>query len=487
MPMGSITINVRDGGLGLVGGANPNAVVVMGTCSATNTPALQSFSQIDDLVTALGQGPAVEAAAYQLTVAGGSVYVMPLNASVVGLIAAFTVARSGSSTGTITSSGAPYDAYLLKVKVVSAGVGQLITSGNVQVKVSLDGGTTYGNMVIVPASGTLALTKASGAVPQNTGLTLAFTVSTTTFDADDVHSAVCQAPYYSSSDLAAGFTALLADARTWGLIHVVGFPTAGNSSANAIASAVMASTIITNMTAAANAYRYARAIMNVPPSSDADLISAFGAIADPRLMRAATTDMITSVLTGAVIARGHSVPLVGRLALVNPSRSPGIADDGPLPGVLSATRDERKTPGLYDQGFSVARTIIGRSGIYCDLGRTSTGAGSDFSIIMNGRVMDLVCQAAYQGSLHFQNTVIKVTPQGTILLADATTIENYIKAKIQALAGTEFSSCTVSVYKSDNILSTQTLRVKIRVIPYGYAASVEVDVGFENPSLALAA
>jgi hypothetical protein len=55
------------------------------------------------------------------------------------------------------------------------------------------------------------------------------------------------------------------------------------------------------------------------------------------------------------------------------------------------------------------------------------------------------------------------------------------------MAGTEFSAVTVSVYATDNILSTQNLRFKIRVRPFAYAHDVTVDVGFVNPALLLAA
>ena len=55
------------------------------------------------------------------------------------------------------------------------------------------------------------------------------------------------------------------------------------------------------------------------------------------------------------------------------------------------------------------------------------------------------------------------------------------------MAGTEFSAVAVSVYASDNILSTNLLRFKVRVRPKAYAKDVMVDIGFVNPALAIAA
>jgi hypothetical protein len=487
MTMGSVTINVRDGGLGLIGNNASNSVLVLGACSATNTPQLFPLSQIDDAVTALGAGPLCEAVAHQLAVAGGSVIACPVNASVVGVASAVTPHRIASSNGVFTISGAPYDCYRLRVLVVSSGTGQLVTGGNVAVKVSLDDGATYGNLTIVPSSGTLALTKAGGAVPQNTGLTLAFSVSTTTWDAGDYHTATCKAPYFSTTDFGNAFAVALADPRAWNLVHIVGFPTAGTGNENAIASAAMGAAAIIQMAAAYAVERDARLVMSLPPSSDAEILSAFAAVTDTRLMRVLSTDIVTSVLTGAQMVRGHGEAYVARIAKISASHSPGVPDDGPLPGVVSTTRDERKTPGMYDQGYAVARTIIGRSGVYCDLGRMSVNAGSDFSILPNCRVIDLVVQACRQAGLHFENTEIKVDSNGKILQGEASTIEHYIAGKISAFCGTEYSSLSVTVYVNDNILSTKKLRIKVRVVPMGYASDIEFDVGFENPALLLAA
>jgi hypothetical protein len=489
--MGSITIKIQNGGLGLAAPNNSQSVVVMGCCSATDGYTLQSFSQISDLTNTLGYGPAVEAAAYQLAVAGGSVYVMPVAKTHDGYVAnggVLTPTRVGSSDGYVSVSGKPNDYYKIVVLVSSLGTGQKVTNSNVSVQVSLDGGQNYGGMKLIPASGTLALSKAVGAVKGDTGLTLTFAVGSYKYDQGDTFAVNALAPWFSTTDLAAAFAALETDPRTWGLVHVVGYNSQiGDSAADATAAAAQSTAIISGMTAAAANFRFARAIMGVPNSTDADIISAFAGVGtDPRLIRCATTDQIQSVITGMVIERPHSFGLVARLALINASRSPGIIDDGALPGVISTNRDERRTPGLYDLGFDVARTVLGRSGVYCDLGRGSDPSTSDFSLIMNGRVMDLVATACTNAALHFQNTIIKVTSTGKIDPVEAATINAYTAAQIVALAGTEISGPpTVSVYVADNILSTQKLRIAVSVIPFGYATNVEMDIGFTNPALTI--
>jgi hypothetical protein len=179
--------------------------------------------------------------------------------------------------------------------------------------------------------------------------------------------------------------------------------------------------------------------------------------------------------------------LGGRLASVRVSRSPGAVADGPLVGVVSLTRDERRTPGLYDQRFSVGLTYAGFAGFFADLGRTMAANGSDFSFVMNGRVMDVVCTTARLAGLQFLNSSVRVNANGTILEQDARGIEQFIESAIRAqvVSQGDASDCSVQVNRTDNILSTQLLRIKVRVVPLGYAGSISEDIGFSNPAIVL--
>jgi hypothetical protein len=48
------------------------------------------------------------------------------------------------------------------------------------------------------------------------------------------------------------------------------------------------------------------------------------------------------------------------------------------------------------------------------------------------------------------------------------------------------SSAQAQVKRDDNILSTQTLNVRVRIVPKAYARFIDLDIGFENPALAAA-
>ena len=487
MPQGTVTINVKDGGIGLVGGANPNAVVVLGVCSKTNANTLYSFSQPSDVVAAVGYGPGADAVCYQLSAAGGSCYFMPIEATVPGTITEGTATNGAStSTGTISFGATlPYDCFNLVVAVVSTGgaVDALVAGGNIGVQVSLDGGTNWGRTVLVPSTGILPLTAAFGAVKGDTGLVA--TLDTGKFNVGDSIPATCVAPFYGATQLGTAFDALLADSRTWGLVSVVGY------AATSAGTEALSSTITTKMNAAAIAYRYARAELSCPivvGETDATRIASFASVDDTRQAVAGGTGFITSPVLGANLERGMGIAIIARLSSIAASRSPGVPDDGPLIGVVSITRDERVTPGLFNAGFDTVNTIIGRGGVYTSIGQIHVHSGSDYSIWPYARVIDLVSNGALQGAMHFLNTAIKVNASdGTIDALDASNIQKYIKGKVMALAGGDVSAVNVQVVTTDNILATQTLTVNITVTPFGYAQSVVVNIAYVNPALQLAA
>ncbi len=516
MTIGTITINLRDGGLGIINGLNLGLMVSMGICSTyatlgAATPPVLQFSQPEDAVAALGQGPVVEDVAYKLNVSGGTSIVVPIATDTAGKVLNDTPADITSSgnftahatgTGTISvASGTPYDNDRLRVKVVSLGTGTAayVANGNVAIQVSLDDGATYGQRILVPTSGTVALTKAGGAVSQNRGIVIQLTVSTTTFLNGDYHTAHCQAPQFSTTSLGYAFSALLADPTVWSLVHVVGWEqalvTGSGSGSDALLAATRFSACDTAMQTAFTAGRDARCIIDVPPALDADLIAAFATATNTsnRVSKCATTSIVQSFLTGAQRQCGNGTPYAARLSGISPATSPGANRDqsgplvGPLAGIVSTNRDERATPGLFDQGFQTVQTIPGYKGVFSDIGRTSAVNGSDYVYIMNQRVIDICVAGSRQAAIHYQNTQFKLDSNGHIDAATAQAINTYVAGKISAMAGTEFSAVNVTVYANDNILSTGLLRFKVRVRPFGYAKDVSVDIGFENPALLLAA
>lgn len=489
MPTGNVTETIQDGGLGIIAATVSALHLVLGVASVGTPNNLYSFSSALDIQTIAGAGPGPEAAAFELSYpnSGGTVLFMPITASVAGISSAVTPTRVGSSTGTVTTATAPNDAYSPLITIVSSGTGQLVTGGNVQITVSLDGGLTTSQATLVPSSGTFVVT--------GTGITLTFSVSATTFDAGDKFSFTCQAPFYGSSDVNTALGALGNLNQLWSYAHFVGYPTVGNSTANATASASIAATIQANFATYANNGRYARYIMEAPPSVDTDLQTAFTNFVDTRGRVVVGTEPVNSAISGRKLTRSHAWPDSGRWGSVRPSISAGQFNLGGLPGILSLNRDERTaTTKMFDSRFGVSLTYIGQVGFYSDVGKTMAPLGSDYVLFMNGRVMDVACTVARSALFQYLNTPVRVNQTGTvgqpggpgtILEQDARGIENFITQQIRAVLGPDITDVVVKTNRVDNILSSGLLRVQIRVIPFGYVQAISADIGFLNPALVL--
>lgn len=489
MPIGNVTETIQDGGLGIIAASVSSLHLVLGTSSLGTANTLFAFSSALDIQSQVGAGPGPEAAAFELSSpnSGGTVLFMPINASVAGLSSSVTPVRVGTSTGTVSTATAPNDAYSPVVTIASSGTGQLVSGGNVQVTISLDGGLTASQPTLVPSSGTFVVT--------GTGITLTFSVSATTFDFGDKFSFTCQAPFYGSTDVNNACTALGNANQLWSYAHFVGFPTAGNSTANATASASLAATIQANFSTFANNGRFARYIFEAPPSADTDLQTAFANFVDTRARAVDGTEPVNSAISGRKITRSHAWPDSARWGSVRPSISAGQFNLGGLPGIISLNRDERTaTTKMFDSRFGVSLTYVGQVGFYSDVGKTMAPLGSDFVLFMNGRVMDVACTVARSALFQYLNTPVRVNTTGTvgqpggpgsILEQDARGIENFITQQIRAVLGPDITDVVVKVNRVDNILSTGLLRVQIRVIPFGYVQAISADIGFQNPSLVL--
>jgi hypothetical protein len=471
MSIPEIQQEIRDNALGIVADNIDSVHAKIGVCSRGKPNTIYSFSDQKTLVDTLGQGPLVEAAAHALAVAGGQVLCVPVaSTSTPGSTGTPEHTGPGAANWSINITGGPRDWYEVVLQIVQAGAVGIATF-----KYSLDGGTNFSPEITIPGNATYVLA--------DTGMTLNFTGGP--FAAGDIHRFKCIPPSYSLDGLHDALTALLADAREWRLLHVVGTSGSYIYSAPAIAAAVDAALV-----AAEADFRYVRAVVEASEHTDAQLITEFASFASRRVGVAAGFADLTSSITGRITKRAAAWAAVARAMSVPISQDLGAVEDGPLPGVRSLSRDERVTPGLDAKHFITLRTFLGISGAYVTSGRCMAPVGSDYVLLQNGFVMDAACRTARTTLLPFLNSKVRVDGEkGTILEVDARTIEATVEAALNAtlVAKNHASAVSVKVSRTENILSTQRLPVTIRVVPLGYARAIAVDIGFSNPALKLAA
>jgi Protein of unknown function (DUF2586) len=472
MPIPSVSVAVQDGALGLLPADAGNSMISLGVCSGGTNDTVYAFGTKEAVISTLGVGPLVEELCHRLDIAGGTVLACKVTGSVAGSNSSVTNSGGGPN---MTLSGAPNDDYVGIVKMILGGA-----VGTATFQVSLDGGDTW-SPTIATAS-TYALDAASP-IGHATGITLNF--ASGTYVATETYSWTSTAPGYSSTNLNTAFDAAIADARDWSLAHVVGM------AASVSAAASLAAAIETKILAAATQYRYARAIMQIPQDTDSNIVSGFAAVLAPHVVGMAGFEELVSVRTGRIYKRPASWVAAARAQLVPISEDLSRVARGGLPGVISITRDERATPNLNDNRIGTLRTFVGgQPGFYITNAPLLSGPTSDFRYLQHGRVIDRACSVVYLGLLQYLNASVRINATtGLIDERDARAIDATLQALLEAALTSQghASAVSVRVVRTDNLLSTQKLRVDIRVTPLGYLKQLEATVGFLNPALQLAA
>jgi hypothetical protein len=386
-----------------------------------------------------------------------------------------TITRTGTGTATLLdgSTHSPVDAYDIRVEVMTAGA-----LGAGAFRYSLDGANTFSGTILIPAGGKFVI--------PNTGIVLTFSG---TFVLGDIYTGVATPPGFTTTEIAAGTTALLANASEWGFLHVGGKP------ASAAAAATLASAIGTVMDLAEAAFRYVFGVIECPQEEgDSAIKSAFASFTHPRVAVCCGDVGLTSVVTLRSERRSVAWPYTAALSASKLSTHPGETTDrngaGPLKGVTSLYRDEEATPDLDPARFVTARTIIGKPGYFITRGRMMAAPGSDFEQVMNRRVMDRICTVTRSALVDFMNRDVRIDPiSGYILEMDAQEIDAIGTGKLEAtiLSEGEASSVSLVTSRTDNILTTSTINVDVACVPKGYAETIIATIGFVNPALAAAA
>jgi hypothetical protein len=461
MALPEVKLTITDPNLGIVPQAIDGITAAVGMSSSGTANTVYSFGDKQALKTALGTGPLVEYAAHLLDVAGGPIYCVPATQATAG--SAGTVTKVGTGTPVMTVAGAARDAYEAIITIVQGGA-----LGVGSFKFSLDGGDTNSPEIVIPASGTYAI--------PDSGLTLTFPAGT--YVVADTYSFACTAPAYDATGLASALDALLADPREWRFVAIVG------EAANASAAATLAATVKTKLDSAATNYRYVRGFM-AANDTDSNLISGFASFESGRVAVCAGFAEVSSSVSGRVYKRSSLLPIAARAAKAPIHEDLGRIASKSLPGVGKLIRDERATPGLDGQRFATLRSFVGLPGSYITTGRTMAAQTSDYQRSQRGFVIDAGCRALRTALLVYLNDTFRVDAvTGFIFEVDAQAMEAEIKSHIEAVLVSpgHASAVEVNIKRDENILSSETLRCKLAVIPLGEAHAIEAEVGLKNPA-----
>ncbi len=490
VPSGDIT--VLDGALGVVpqGNGDVAAVIAPATGGPLNLPA--AFSQGSDVKTNFKAGELVEWAHYLLKAPGRPAVVVRSEATTAGGYGTVdNTGMTGSADASAHAATVPVDEYDAKVLFVAGGT---VGVSGITYKTSLDGGRTYGQLRELGTATTITFEDGN----------VAFDLTTSTVVAGDYFTCATTAPAMTSSDLAAALTALQATGLWWDFLVVGGVVDAAMiiqldawaASLWALGKHKKIMCSVRRPTAGeteAQYYAACQAIRAAAGSSQyvavcaGDSLTQSG-VSNRQYMRPAhwacaaracssLVDDSARISLAQVAADGHGGRLPADVKIQDANKNP-------------IAHDEWANPGLDDLGFMVLRTFPGRDGTFINLPRTFAAVGSDWRvwhyISLRNKAADAIKPYLEE---QLEKPIRADSKTGFIYEADAKAIEEGAKDILKAAIGNAVSPNGISftIVRGDNILSTQRLRTKLRMVPLVYFDKADCELGLINPARVVAA
>lgn len=462
-----VRTEVVDGGLGMIADAADGQRAIVGVSSkgALNVPI--SFSDPTQAVVKLGVGPLASAVVWQLQKAGGSVVAVRSAADIAGTIEADV----NNAAQTVGASGSPLEALDLVVTIVQDGA-----VGAAAFTYSLDGGDT-----VSQAFATAAVFEIQG-----TGVTLAFT-SLDPYVLGSKYRWAVTAPEATVGNVQSAVRALLDTTLLFEYVHV----------AQGSDNGVWATLAALREEAISKGRRIFMIAEAEPPANDPDvwvqtllsqkeLFEAVGVLISAAFME------VVDPITGRLVVQNLAHELGARLSRTKVSENPGWVQRGSIQGGIVAApfaASEFGKKPLYNNGHALALDTAGftaimqhpnRGGYYFVDGRMAAPRTSDYSSVPNERVMNKAVTLAEAALTdHVQAAVDPVDLDVSLagLVADA-------EAPLRLMTALgEITGGRVVIPPGQDILSSRTLLVQVRIIPLGYLRDIVLDIGLENPYL----
>ncbi len=486
MPTGDVELTVLDGGGSTVVVPASSVQVVIGNCSGGTAATVVATRNANTLTTAVGVGPAVDAAA-QAIAAGATVLFMKAATTTPGVASAVISTSWGTSVLTVT--GAAYDGYLVKVVVTNAGT---IATTGCRIKISLDAGRTYGPEIALGTATTFAIT--------GTNLTLNFAAGTLLLGGTSTFG--CTPPLATTTSIQACLVALEASPYAvtgWGSMHIVG-PYAG---ADASSIQGYLDTMVTTKT-------FPRAIIGVRdvilptayggagetgPTWYAAVALDFSAVSAKRICAVAghynQNSMFPVAAAGTPrMRRSGAWALACRQATIKPQTHAGRVSDGAIQQIIVDPtndpadgfyyHDDFLAPALDVARFTSFRKRKGKPGFFVKNPKLMSPQGSVFTLLPLGNVMDIGCSLLDQANTSHINSDVKCNRNGTIDETAAQVIERSVRGVLRdnMLAKSMISDFDYAIDRTNNVRSTSTVNFTATLYARGYILEIDGTVGF---------
>lgn len=460
-------------------------------------------SQPSSLRTAFVAGKLLEAAGLVAN-AGGIVLAIGCPITTDGTATSVVSTVPGGSTSVVTltldATNGAFDDYNCEVVCTAGGT---IGVTGIRFKVSLDAGRNYGAEVSLGTANTYEI--------PNTGVTLNFGAGD--LEVDDYWRFSTTAPKTNTAGLQAAIDAFAASDYALagvGMIHIVqplsgtevntlqgwvgGSPDgSGGIAADHVYTRVLVDTVdATTPVAWGGAGQTEAAWMAAVTASYASAdskrtLAGAGYYNTPSVYQTAVAGLPSyrRCASWSIAARQVAIPISRLASRVIDGALATVTKDSvndPLDGFVY--HDEALTPGLAAARFATFRTWKGKRGWFVDQPYLMAQAGSDFSLLPFGLLVDQACRLVYAKGLDLVNDDLQANPNGTLPDDVRVGLEDGVKQVIldELVNPGLLSGCTVAIDPLWNVVGTGEVPFNVSLNKNAYVFNVGITIGFAPAS-----
>lgn len=188
---------------------------------------------------------------------------------------------------------------------------------------------------------------------------------------------------------------------------------------------------------------------------------------------------VYSPAVGQVLGRAAGIGVHQSLARV---KSGAIAVSGWLADGSRPDDSIGKWEALDDAGYIFYRTFTSKNGLYLNDDPMAAPLSDDYSSLRYGRVIDKAALIAYNAYIDEIQDNVEVDANGNIPDGACRYYEGLLDRAVLTQMGDQISSFETYIDPAQNILSSETMNVVAKLVPQGIQKTINVKLGFDNPS-----
>lgn len=137
--------------------------------------------------------------------------------------------------------------------------------------------------------------------------------------------------------------------------------------------------------------------------------------------------------------------------------------------------DPIELDNFTNAGYIHCHTRDGISGYFFSVDKMA--GTDDFHILVHGRLIDKAQRIATTSATPFIETSVRITKEGTVNEADAMYLEQSIKSQLLTQLGDQVSAVEVIIPTDQDLITTNTLEMEVKIQPLGYLTWIIVNLG----------